>query len=383
MTKLDDNINNTLNRWRLILGDFADNNIELQEGLSDINETLNFLYDREYSKEDGYYNDNDNTKLKGDKSKSNLTVPMWVSKIRKLFPKETVQIMQTHALNKYNLTEMITDENILKEMEPNMDLLKNILTFRDMMGSNVKKLAYSIVRDIVEKLKRKMEQDIKKVFYGKKLPNSYTTHKKIFKNLDVKKTIRHNLKNYNTQNNTIFVDKLYFNNNIRNYNPWHIIILIDESGSMLDSVIYSSIMASIFANLPYLSVKLIIFDTSIVDLTDYIKDPVDTLLKVQLGGGTDIVNALEYAKKITAFPEKTIYLLISDLEDSNDYKYMHNSVKGIIEARSKIFILTALDYDCNESYNKNAAQKLSKLGAKVAAITPNKLAEYVNDIITK
>lgn len=383
MTKLDDNINNTLNRWRLILGDFADNNIELQEGLSDINETLNFLYDREYTKEDGYYNDNDNTKLKGDRSKSNLTVPMWVSKIRKLFPKETVQIMQTHALNKYNLTEMITDENILKEMEPNMELLKNILTFRDMMGSNVKKLAYSIVRDIVEKLKRKMEQDIKKVFYGKKLPNSYTTHKKIFKNLDVKKTIRHNLKNYNTQNNTIFVDKLYFNNNIRNYNPWHIIILIDESGSMLDSVIYSSIMASIFANLPYLSVKLIIFDTSIVDLTDYIKDPVDTLLKVQLGGGTDIVNALEYAKKITAFPEKTIYLLISDLEDSNDYKYMHNSVKGIIEARSKIFILTALDYDCNESYNKNAAQKLSKLGAKVAAITPNKLAEYVNDIITK
>ena len=306
MTKLDDNINNTLNRWRLILGDFADNNIELQEGLSDINETLNFLYDREYSKEDGYYNDNDNTKLKGDKSKSNLTVPMWVSKIRKLFPKETVQIMQTHALNKYNLTEMITDENILKEMEPNMELLKNILTFRDMMDSNVKKLAYGIVRDIVEKL----------------------------------------------------------------------------SASMLDSVIYSSIMASIFANLPYLSVKLIIFDTSIVDLTDYVKDPVDTLLKVQLGGGTDIVNALEYAKKITAFPEKTIYVLISDLEDSNDYKHMHNSVKGIIEARSKIFILTALDYECNESYNKNAAQKLSKLGAKVAAITPNKLAEYINDIIS-
>ena len=141
-------------------------------------------------------------------------------------------------------------------------------------------------------------------------------------------------------------------------------------------------MASIFANLPYLSVKLIIFDTSIVDLTDYVKDPVDTLLKVQLGGGTDIINALEYAKKITTIPDKTIYLLISDLEDSNDYKCMHNSVKGIIEARSKIFILTALDYECNESYDKNAAQKLSKLGAKVAAITPNKLAQYINDVIS-
>ena len=142
MIKLDDNINNTLNRWRLILGDFADNNIQLQNGLSDINESLNFLYDREYSKEDGYYNDDNTTTTKGGKNKSNLTVPMWVSKIRKLFPKETVQIMQTHALNKYNLTEMITDENILKEMEPNMELLKNILTFRDMMDSNVNGARY-------------------------------------------------------------------------------------------------------------------------------------------------------------------------------------------------------------------------------------------------
>ena len=139
MIKLDDNINNTLNRWRLILGDFADNNIQLQNGLSDINESLNFLYDREYSKEDGYYNDDNTTTTKGGKNKSNLTVPMWVSKIRKLFPKETVQIMQTHALNKYNLTEMITDENILKEMEPNMELLKNILTFRDMKWSKILK----------------------------------------------------------------------------------------------------------------------------------------------------------------------------------------------------------------------------------------------------
>lgn len=372
----------SLNRWRLILGSFAEDNIELSSEYSEMDNALGFLYDREYSKESGYADfDNKDDKVKGGKEKSSLTVPIWVAKVKKLFPKNTVEIMQNQALEKYNMTEMLTDENILKEMEPSMELLKNILTFKDMMNGNVKKLAYDIVRKVVEDLKKKLESDIKKVFYGKKLPNSSTSNK-IFKNLDVKKTIRNNLKNYNIEDKTIFVDKLYFNQNIKKYNPWHIIILIDESGSMMDSVIYSSIMASIFANLPYLSIKLIIFDTSIVDLSDYVKDPIDVLFKVQLGGGTDIVKALEYAKKITTIPEKTIVLLISDLYDSNDYKFMYKSAKDIIEARSKLFVLPALDYNADSSYDKNAAKQLARIGAKVAAITPNELSKWISNVIS-
>ncbi|MDA1470367.1 VWA domain-containing protein [Brachyspira hyodysenteriae] len=143
---------------------------------------------------------------------------------------------------------------------------------------------------------------------------------------------------------------------------------------MLDSVIYSSIMASIFSNLPYLSVKLVIFDTSIVDLSDHVKDPIDILFKVQLGGGTDISLALEYAKKITTAPDKTIVLLISDLYDY-DYKRMYKSANDIIGARSKLFVLPALDYNANASYDKEAAKQFSKMGAKVAAITPDELSK--------
>ncbi|MEI0604790.1 VWA domain-containing protein [Brachyspira alvinipulli] len=379
---MDNNIDyKSLNRWRLILGSFAEDNIELSSEYSEMDNALGFLYDREYGKESGYADFENDDKIKGGKEKSSLTVPIWVAKVKKLFPKNTVEIMQNQALEKYNMTEMLTDENILKEMEPSMELLKNILTFKDMMNGNVKKLAYDIVRKVVNDLKKKLESDIKKVFYGKKLPNSSTSNK-IFKNLDVKKTIRNNLKNYNIEDKTIFVDKLYFNQNIKKYNPWHIIILIDESGSMMNSVIYSSIMASIFANLPYLSIKLIIFDTSIVDLTDYVKDPIDVLFKVQLGGGTDIVKALEYAKKITTIPEKTIVLLISDLYDSNDYKYMYKSSKDIIEARSKLFVLPALDYNADSSYDKNAAKQLARIGAKVAAITPNELSKWISNVIS-
>lgn len=376
--------NRNLNRWRLILGSFAEDNLEIDGEYSEIDKTLNFLYDREYSQDNEYnlnsQNDSNYKKQFG-KEKSALTVPKWISKVKKLFPKETVEIMQKHALEKYKLTEILTDENILKEIEPNIELLKNILVFKDTMSKNVKKLASDIVKKIVEDIKKKMETEIKKAFYGKKLPNSTSTNK-IFKNLDIKKTIRHNLKNYNYKDKKIFVDKLFFNQNIKKYNPWNIIILIDESGSMLDSVIYSSIMASIFANLPYLSVKLIIFDISIVDLSEYIKEPIDILFKVQLGGGTDIPMALEYAKKIITAPDKTIVLLISDLFDSNNYKFMYKSANDIIESGSKLFVLTALDYNSNISYDKEAARYFSKIGAKVGALTPDKLSKWISETIS-
>lgn len=376
--------NRNLNRWRLILGSFAEDNLEIDGEYSEIDKTLNFLYDREYSQDNKYnlnsQNDSNYKKQFG-KEKSALTVPKWISKVKKLFPKETVEIMQKHALEKYKLTEILTDENILKEIEPNIELLKNILVFKDTMSKNVKKLASDIVKKIVEDIKKKMETEIKKTFYGKKLPNSTSTNK-IFKNLDIKKTIRHNLKNYNYKDKKIFVDKLFFNQNIKKYNPWNIIILIDESGSMLDSVIYSSIMASIFANLPYLSVKLIIFDISIVDLSEYIKEPIDILFKVQLGGGTDIPMALEYAKKIITAPDKTIVLLISDLFDSNNYKFMYKSANDIIESGSKLFVLTALDYNSNISYDKEAARYFSKIGARVGALTPDKLSKWISETIS-
>ena len=368
----------SLNRWRLIFGSFS--NLEIDNGYSEIDETLNFLYDREYTQNGGYSLDNFNNS-NSSKEKSVLTVPKWISKVKKLFPKETVEIMQKQALEKYKLTEILTDENILKEIEPNIELLKNILTFNDMMSQNVKKLAYDIVKKTLEEIKNKMEVEIKKVFYGKKLPNSNTTNK-IFKNLDIKKTIRYNLKNYDIKNKTIFTDKLFFNQNIKKYNPYNIIILIDESGSMLDSVIYSSIMASIFANLPYLSIKLIIFDISVVDLSEHIKEPIDILFKVQLGGGTNIAQALEYAKKITFAPDKTIVLLISDLFDSNDYKLMYKNANDIIESGSKLIILTALDYNANSIYDKEAARYFSKIGAKVGALTPSKLSKWISDIIS-
>lgn len=366
-----------INRWRLILGEFAEQSLPLGEGYGEMDEALHFLYKREYSEKQGMRQED----KRGGRGASVLTVPVWFHKVKKLFPQQTVEIMQKQALDQYNLTELLTDERVLKEMEPNLDLLKNILAFQNRIPNQVKKLAYSIVEQVVQEITKKLELKVKRVFYGKKLPHSTTSYK-VYRNFDVKKTIAKNLKNYDRDLGTIVIDRLYFQQNIKRYNPWHIVIVVDESGSMMDSVIYSSVMASIFAKLPFVTVKLVIFDTKIVDLSDYTDDPVGILMKVQLGGGTDIHGALEYAKRLVTAPHKTIVVLVSDLYDGNDYRYMYRSARDLVEAGSKLFVLPALDYSAVSSYDKNAAAQLAKVGADVAAITPEELAEWIGKVIS-
>ncbi len=366
-----------ITRWRLILGEFADTNLPLENDpeAKDLDSVLDFLYHREYGKDRGI-----REKGPGGKGYSVMSVPQWIGRVKKLFPKKTVEIMQKQALDKYNLTALLTDPDVLKEMEPNLDLLKNILTFRHLLSGKVKSLAYQIVEDVVNDIKRKLEIKVKHVFYGKKLPGS-TTNYKIYRNFDIKRTIRKNLKNYSHEYNTIIPERLYFNQNVKRFNPWHVVILVDESGSMMDSVIYTSVMASIFAKLPFLSVKLVIFDTSIVDLSEHLDDPVGILMKVQLGGGTDIHQALEYGKKLISAPQKTIVVLVSDLYDGNDYRKMYRSSKDLIESGCRLFVFPALDYQASPTYDKGAARYMAGLGADVAAITPEELADRMGEII--
>lgn len=363
-----------LNRWRLILGEFAQNKMELsQEGI-EIDRTLSFLYSREYTEEQGI-------RKGGGREGSNLTVPQWISKVRKLFPQETVEIMQKQAINKYKLTELLTDEKVLKSMQPDMELLKNILTFKGMMSPQVLNTARKIIAEVVDEIEKKMKNEIVEALSGKKNPYKSSSVKS-FKNFDFKKTIRKNLKNYDGEREVIIPSQLYFSSRVKRRNEYHIVIAVDQSGSMLNSVIYSAIMAGIFSRLVGVETKLIAFDTKIVDLSEYISDSVETLLSVQLGGGTDISRALDYVTTLITQPNKTIVILISDLFDGYDYRQMYRRVFDIVESGAKMFVLPALDYELSSgSYDRKAAQKMADLGAEVAALTPKELAKWIAKIV--
>lgn len=364
-----------LNKWRLVLGSFAQGELPLKEKDNDLDLSLDFLYQREYAKEQGI-----REKSQGGREGSHLTVPEWLQKIRKLFPKETVEILQKQALEQYQIMELLMDEQILKKMQPDITLLKNILAFKHQMRGPVLETARKIVKEVVQEIEKELKREVEVSFLGKKDPYKSSQIRTI-RNFDFKKTIRRNLKNYDHTKGCLVPDQFYFTSRLKKHNTYHVIIAVDESGSMMDSVIYSAIMASIFAKLPMLSTDLIIFDTSVVDLSGYLTDPVETLMNIQLGGGTNIYGALDYVQNKITQPQKTIVVLVSDLYDSYHPSFMCKRVHDMIEAGAHMFVLMALDNEGNSSYDRNAAQKMANLGAHVAAITPKELANWIAKIV--
>ncbi len=367
-----------LNRWRLMLGRHAQGQISFSENnlrFMEMEDVLEYLYEREYGEEQEIRKER-----QGGREDSSLTVPSWIEKIRKLFPKQTVEIMERHALEQYGMNELLTDPEVLKKLEPNQALLKTILEFKHMMKGEVLTMAREIVRKVARELTEKMEQDMRCSLVGR-LDKTSGSPVKCARNLNIKKTIRMNLKYYDADREQIVLRDVFFHSRMKRYHKWRVIICVDESGSMLDSVIHSAIMAGIFAKLPMLETRLVIFDTNVVDLSGYVEDPVETLMSIQLGGGTNIAGALKYCEKLIDFPYRTMVILITDLYEGGGYQNLYGVSRGIMESGAKLLVLTALDMDATPNYDKNAARVLAGMGAHVAAMTPEQLSEWMGKIM--
>ncbi|MCH5337664.1 MAG: VWA domain-containing protein [Acetatifactor sp.] len=368
-----------LNRWRLILGGYSSGQISFSQGASlengiscmDLEEALDFLYDREQGED---------VRRKGGLEQSHLTAATWITRIRELFPKETVEILERHALDTYGMKELLTDKEVLEKLEPNQELLKTILQLKHLMKGEVLDTARRIVKKVAEEISRKLEQELKRSLLGRIDRNASSSVPSI-RNLDIRKTIRRNLKNYDTEQKTLMLEKVYFNQRTMKYSTWRVIIAVDESGSMLDSVIHSAVMAGIFAKMPMLETKLVIFDTQVVDLSAHLEDPVATLMSIQLGGGTYIGGALRYCETLMTNPHRTMVVLVSDLCEGGSTQELLGVSRSIIESGAKLICLTSLDMAANPVYDRNMAQKLADLGAYVGAMTPEALGDFMGKVM--
>lgn len=360
-----------LNRWRLVLGRNAEGAMPLTSArLSRMDDALDFLYGREAGED----------VRQGGSEASNPTVAHWLSEVRTLFPQETAEILQRHALDRYQLTELLADREVLEKLEPNQALLETVLSLKHMMKGPVLDTARRIVDKVVRELTEKMEQDVRRSSLGK-LDRSSRSSVRSIRNLDFKRTIRENLAHYDMENRRILLEKVHFNGRIKRYNPWQVVIAVDESGSMLSSIIHSAVMAGIFAKMPMLQTKLVIFDTSVVDLSGFADDPVQALMSIQLGGGTDIAGALRYCETLITKPHRTMLVLISDLCEGGPRQNLYGVCRDIIESGAKLIALTALDENAAPAYDRTVAQNLANLGAWVGAMTPAKLADFMANVM--
>ena len=197
------------------------------------------------------------------------------------------------------------------------------------------------------------------------------------RNLDFKKTIKRNLKNFDKESNRLILKDIYFSDRVKKYNKSRVILAIDESGSMLGSVIYSAVMAQIISRLPFAEIRLVIFDTSVVDLTGQAENPAQILMSIQLGGGTNIGNALAYCEQQISEPSRTSVIVVTDLYEGASENRLLNISKNIIESGAKLNFLTALDEEANPAFDRILGQKLADMGAFVGAMTPEQLVNHI------
>jgi Mg-chelatase subunit ChlD len=378
MTDLQNDQQQTLTRWRLVLGKTAE-----QHGIciGDQNEES-----RRIEALVGYLFADSSRQGQADNRQGGLgpghamNVPRWVDEVGQLFPRQAKEVMERELIHRKSLRELMEKPEILKRIEPNRELAKTLLTHRDLMNEKTRVLARKIIDRVIAELKKKLKVQIEPAITGAIRRDKHAP-RRVYRNLDLKRTVRRNLHNFDAASQKLLVDRLFFHAAERKSRPWHIIVAVDQSGSMLDSAIYSAVMASIFVELPSVRTSLFLFDTDIADLTDQVGQPVDVLLSIQLGGGTDITKALQYGYQLVRQPARTIVVLVTDFYEGRPERELVNQVKEMAQAGIRMIGLGALGYDARPEFNKTTASKCRKVGMDILSCTPEKLAEAMAHII--
>lgn len=367
-------------RWRLILGEAADQALgspQMSPDALGCDAALGWLYEREAD----LAGRDILPERRGGREASRLSVPEWINAIHELFPRQTIERLERDAVERYGIDEVVTNPEVLDRIEPNSTLLTAVLRTKHLMNPEVLEKARHLVRRVVEQLMEKLARDIQNEFSGTRNRHRRTRRRSAH-NFDALETIRRNLRHYDIHSRRLFIQTPYFvTRSRRDRVRWQIILLIDESGSMLGSVLHAAVMAACLWHLPGLKTHLCIFDTSVVDLTESCTDPVETLMKVQLGGGTNIAQAVAYGAQLIENPRQTIVVLVTDFFEGGNANQLVGHVKHLSEQGTKVLGLAALDETANPSYDRALAARLVEAGAHVAAMTPGELARWMSEVI--
>ncbi|TIO08828.1 VWA domain-containing protein [Mesorhizobium sp.] len=353
-------------RWRLAIG--ADD--ETSAALSSDDKRLSAALDALYG--DGANAAADPRKRRGGLGRSAPRVAQWMGDIRSFFPAQVVQIVQKDAFERLDLKQMLMEPEFLKAIEADVNLVADLVSLRSVMPAKTKDIARTIIADIVAKLMQRLEQKTAEAIRGA-LDRSRRTNRPRSRDIDWQRTISANLRHYQPEHKAIVPEKLvgFMHKQRRLVDLDEVVLCVDQSGSMASSVIYASIFAAVMASLPVVRTKLVCFDTAIVDLTEELSDPVEVLFGVQLGGGTDINQAVAYCAERIERPTKSHLVLITDLYEGGNGQELLRRLAALVRSGVNVVVLLALTDQGRPGYDPAMAGSVAALGIPVFACTPD------------
>ncbi|MGW7614776.1 VWA domain-containing protein [Streptomyces antimycoticus] len=303
-------------------------------------------------------------------------VARWLGDIRTYFPTSVVQVMQRDAIDRLGLSALLLEPEMLEAVEADVHLVGTLLSLNKAMPETTKNTARAVVRKVVEDLEKRLATRTRATLTGA-LDRSARISRPRHRDIDWDRTIRANLKNYLPEHRTVVPERLIGYGRAARGGKKDVVLCVDQSGSMAASVVYASVFGAVLASMRSLATRLVVFDTSVVDLTDELDDPVDVLFGTQLGGGTDINRALAYCQSKIARPADTVVVLISDLYEGGIREEMLGRVAAMKASGVQFVTLLALSDEGAPSYDREHAAALAALGAPAFACTPDLFPEVM------
>ena len=363
-----------ITRWRLILGQESQPRFEqmggeeLNEEQSVMDRALASIYNRT---EAGGFGAPGRQAGSGP---SNPQISRWLGDIRSLFEPELVKVIQGDAMTRCGLQQLIFEPELLDALEPDVDLAATILLLKEQVPARAKENVRAYIRKIVEKINRLLDQEVRRAVTSSLNRRQHSPIPSASA-LDYQRTIRRNLKHYSPQLGTILPEKFYFFDRSTKTaaNRRQIILAVDQSGSMAQSVIYASVLSCILASMASLRTHVVAFDTKVVDLTEKCSDPIDLLYGFQLGGGTDIERAVAYCQTLVENPSKTLMFLITDLEEGGNRAGLLRRLQQLKADGVTVVCLLALADGGRPYYDAQMAQRVAALDIPCFACNPEML----------
>jgi len=369
-----------LARWRLILGSETQESFSGMGGgaLSQEELLMDAALGAIYGGPEEAFGDSGKGAGKGP---SSPLLSKWLGDLRSLFDPETVAVVQNDAIERKGLKQLLLEPELLDSLEPDLNLASTLLMLKDQIPKKSKESARRFIQRIVEEINKMLENDLRRAVTAalnrrahSPLPSAAA--------LDFPYTIRRNLRNYNPELKAVVPERVWFFDRSSRMNRWHVILDIDQSGSMGQSILYSSVMACILASMSAVRTSVVAFDTKIMDLTPLCADPVDLLFGFQMGGGTDIAKSIAYCQGLVEAPARTLLFLISDLEEGGNRAALLRRLEELKGSGVTVVVLLAIADGGKPYYDAQTAQRVATLDIPCFACAPERLPELLEQALT-
>lgn len=370
-----------MKRWRLILGQESDGQFHVMNSGQNLNfseeqmlmdQALAAIYDK--SSKGSFAGAGSGSRGGGRGAGHGPSTPVisrWLGDIRSLFEKDMVKIIQSDAMNRCGLKQLIFEPELLDDLEPDMNLATAILALKDQIPKRSKENVRAYIKKIIEEINKLLESDIKRAVTASM---NWRQHSPVpsAAALDFQTTIRRGIKNYNPEIKKLVPEHFYFfdRTSTTAANKYTVILDVDQSGSMGESIIYSSVISCILASMTSLRTRIVAFDTQVMDLTEKCEDPVDLLFGFQMGGGTDINQSVAYCQKFIETPKKTLFFLITDLEEGGNRAALLKRLRDMKESGVTVVCLLAIADGGKPYYDAQMAGRVAALGIPCFACSP-------------